>query len=88
MPNDDLSLLHDFARSNSEAAFATLVSRYINLVYSVALRQVRDTHLAEEVAQAGFVPFPRIHRPVRTNPIANPDQTLHVWLISDVASRR
>ena len=55
MPNDDLTLLREYARNNSEAAFATLVSRYVNLVYSVALRSVRDAHLAEEITQAVFI---------------------------------
>ena len=53
--NDDLKLLGDFARDNSEAAFATLVSRHVNLVYSVALRSARDAHLAEEITQAVFI---------------------------------
>ena len=52
---DDLILLREYARNNSEAAFATIVSRYVNLVYSVALRQVCDPHMAEEVTQAVFV---------------------------------
>jgi RNA polymerase sigma factor (sigma-70 family) len=55
MPNDDLSLLREYARNNSEMAFAELVSHHVNLVYSVALRSVRDAHLAEEITQAVFI---------------------------------
>lgn len=53
--NDDRKLLREYTANNSEAAFATLVSRHINLVYSVALRHVHDGHLAEEIAQAVFI---------------------------------
>jgi RNA polymerase sigma factor (sigma-70 family) len=55
MMNDDMLLVREYAASQSEPAFETLVSRHINLVYSAALRQVRDPHLAEEISQAVFV---------------------------------
>src|SRR3954447_5436159 len=55
MMMDDMELVQEYARCKSEAAFATLVTRYVNLVYSVAIRQVRDPHLAEEITQAVFV---------------------------------
>ncbi|MGH7979252.1 MAG: hypothetical protein ACREE6_07740 [Limisphaerales bacterium] len=37
----DMELLRDYARQNSEAAFAELVRRHLNLVYSAALRHAR-----------------------------------------------
>ena len=49
MMTDDMDLVRDYATRQSERAFETLVSRHLNLVYSVALRQVRDPHLAQEV---------------------------------------
>jgi RNA polymerase sigma factor (sigma-70 family) len=52
---DDMALLREYATGNSEAAFETLVSRRVGFVYSAALRQVRDPHLAGEVTQAVFI---------------------------------
>src|SRR5450756_541728 len=55
MISDDMPLVREYAQSNSEQAFATLVSRHVNLVYSVALCQVQDPHLAEEINQSVFI---------------------------------
>ena len=55
MMNDDMALVREYATSQSERAFETLVARYINLVYSAALRQARDAHLAQEITQAVFI---------------------------------
>jgi RNA polymerase sigma factor (sigma-70 family) len=51
----DQQLLRDYTGSRSEAAFAELVRRHVDLVYSAAVRMVRDAHLAEDVTQSAFV---------------------------------
>ena len=53
--SDDIRLLKQYADENSEAAFAELVARYVNLVYSAALRTVGNAHAAEEITQAVFI---------------------------------
>ncbi len=51
----DTELLQDYVRSGSDDAFATLVSRYVGMIYSSALRQIGDPFLAEEITQAVFI---------------------------------
>jgi uncharacterized protein (TIGR03435 family) len=63
-----MDLVREFARHNSEMAFALLVQRHINLVYSVALRFTGNTGDAQDVTQAVFIIFARkaAGLPVRT----------------------
>src|SRR5580698_8349385 len=52
---DDSALLRQYAENHSDEAFAALVARHINLVYSVALRNVGNPHEAGEITQIVFI---------------------------------
>ena len=52
---DDNALLREYVERDSGEAFAALVERHVNTVYSVALRHTRNEHSAGEIAQAVFV---------------------------------
>lgn len=52
---DDRELLTTFSKTRSEAAFRNLVERHLGWVYSVALRKVGSSALAEDVAQSVFI---------------------------------
>jgi DNA-directed RNA polymerase specialized sigma24 family protein len=50
------TLLAEYVESGSDGAFRELAARYVNLVYSIALRLLGgDTHWAEDVTQTVFV---------------------------------
>jgi RNA polymerase sigma factor (sigma-70 family) len=51
----DQQLLRDYAERQSEAAFGVIVQRYVDLVYSAALRLSCDAHAAKDVTQGVFV---------------------------------
>ncbi len=57
---DANQLLREYVESGSEPAFRELVSRYVDLVYSVALRRMRGNEsLARDVAQMVFTDLAR-----------------------------
>jgi RNA polymerase sigma factor (sigma-70 family) len=71
----DAQSLTDFSRTRSPEAFAVIVRRYADLVYSTAARMVDDAHLAEDVAQAAFIVLAK--KADRVNP-----RTLPGWLVN------
>lgn len=53
---DDALLIKAYVRDHDQAAFATLVRRQTDLVYSAAIRRLNgDCHAAQEVTQRVFV---------------------------------
>ena len=58
-PKSDAQLLREYAEHGAESAFAEIVARHTNLVYSAALRQLDSPDIAAEVAQSAFIGLAR-----------------------------
>ena len=65
----DQQLLRDYAGCRSEAAFAELVRRHVDLVYSAALRLLPDPHLAQDVTQQVFLALAQNAQHVADHPV-------------------
>lgn len=70
----DMDLLRDYLGNGSEETFRLLVDRHVDLVYSAALRQVWNPHLAQEITQAVFLVL------LRKAPTLSPNTILAAWL--------
>ena len=55
----DQQLLRDYVERKSDPAFAAIVQRYVDLVYSAALRMSGDAHAAKDVTQGVFFALSR-----------------------------
>ncbi len=72
---DGKQLLAEYVTTGSELVFRELVTRYVDLVYSAAVRLVNgDTHLAEDISQTVFAAL------ARKAPTLSPDVMLGGWL--------
>ena len=67
--SQDAQLLRRYATERSEAAFAELIRRHVDLVYSAALRLVNgDAHGAQDVTQQVFTELARQAKPLARHP--------------------
>ena len=78
---DDADLLRLYVHDRSQDAFASLVHRYVHLVYASALRQTGDSHQADDVTQVVFIDLARNAHTIRR------DAVLSAWLVTAVRYR-
>lgn len=85
----DAALLSRYAQTGCQKSFERIVARHGGWIFSLALRAVRDRHLAEDVTQATFIILARKAAAIR------PGTPLSGWLfkaarfaVSDALKRR
>lgn len=81
-------LLADYVRNASETAFRELITRYIGLVYSAALRLVEgDRHRAEDVAQIVFIDLARMAPKLPPEVLLGGWLHQHTWFVASNCMR-
>jgi RNA polymerase sigma factor (sigma-70 family) len=83
---DDAQLLQEYA-GGSEQAFRELVDRYINLVYSAAIRHLEEAPLAQDVVQTVFTALARKARSLPRNVILGGWLYRHTCFVAMQAAR-
>ena len=73
---DDLELLKSWREDGSQAAFEQIVRRHAGLVLGVCRRELVDSHMAEDAAQAIFVILSRKAGSIRAGTV------LEGWLFN------
>ncbi|HLP78667.1 MAG TPA: sigma factor, partial [Candidatus Paceibacterota bacterium] len=67
--SNDAELLSRYAADQSETAFAELIRRHVDLVYSAALRLMNgDVHSAQDITQQVFVEVARQSKDLSRHP--------------------
>ena len=81
-------MLAQYAQTGSEAAFRALVARYINLVYSTALRLVEgDRPLAEDVTQTVFINLAKMSKTLSREVLLGGWLHQHTFHVASTAAR-
>jgi RNA polymerase sigma factor (sigma-70 family) len=89
----DSRLLKAYVERRLELAFNELVHRHVDLVYSAAIRMVRDPHLAEDVTQAAFIALARqasqlVERPTLAGWLHRTAQNIAAQTVRTIERRR
>src|ERR1035441_3164914 len=83
---DDTQLLQGYAMG-SEQAFRELVERYVNLVYSAAIRHLEEAQLAQDVVQTVFTALARKARTLPRDVILGGWLYRHTCFVASQAAR-
>ena len=78
--DDDFGLLRRYAEDRDESAFAELMRRHADLVYSASARRVGNRSMAEDVTQATFMILARKAKSIRQRS----SEPLSAWLLNTV----